>query len=288
MQNTSGPIMQSVPSLLHATWLGDRWHISEMKPTCLARVTAEGEAALLEARLRAEFATDLGALRAELGRTPGGDQEHAGVEAAERKATRPPTQAGDVAWNAVPSAASSSVAKDEESAVAAEESGEPVELEPSMWNAPLLIGTSAVGCAGSAQLLLLMALNVAVQAVFASIVATNLSRRTIDGGTVDQLRTWRRFVAHDVQYYNALSQRSLASRVCSSDAGLEMSSGQANMYTMLVSYLGDGDGSDGMAHSCARSRCWSGSSPSAVSSTRRGSLRAPCWLCHAALGRRRV
>eukprot|EP00966_Prymnesium_polylepis_P274024 6330531-Prymnesium_polylepis.1 len=64
----------------------------------------------------------------------------------------------------------------------------------------------------------------------------------MEPGTVQELRSWRRTIAHSFAYFNILKQQSLAKRVCTSDAGLELSSNQASLYSDLSGYLGEDDG----------------------------------------------
>ena len=122
---------------------------------------------------------------------------------------------------------------------------EEVELEPSVWSNVLLCGTvPGEGWLSSALLLVLLMINTAIQAIFCFIVYEALSTASITENTVVQYRVWRRNVAHDLRYYNAASQKSLAKRVCDNDAGLEMSGEQASVAYNLFAYLGDGDGRD--------------------------------------------
>lgn len=47
----------------------------------------------------------------------------------------------------------------------------------------------------------------------------------------------RRNVAHHIKYMDPVSQQSLGERVCSGDAGLEVSQGQSADYAALAGYL---------------------------------------------------
>ena len=75
-----------------------------------------------------------------------------------------------------------------------------VELEGSIWVAPLLVGTKPVGAAGSALLVMLLCLNLLVQLVFAYIVFVSMTSPEYEDSTVDALRNWRRDIAHNIKY----------------------------------------------------------------------------------------
>jgi hypothetical protein len=73
-----------------------------------------------------------------------------------------------------------------------------VEIERSMWDMSLLIGTASVPGAASAFLLILLVFNVLVQCLFCYIVWEGLAKPEYTGETVAGFRTWRRNVAHDI------------------------------------------------------------------------------------------
>ena len=73
-----------------------------------------------------------------------------------------------------------------------------VEIERSMWDVSLLIGTESVPGAASAFLLILLVFNVVVQCLFCYIVWEGLAKPEYTGETVAGFRTWRRNVAHDI------------------------------------------------------------------------------------------
>ena len=58
------------------------------------------------------------------------------------------------------------------------------------------------------------------------------------------LRDWRRNIAHEFQYFDVNGHRSLSSRVCEKDAGLHLSTTQAQSFTLIKAYLGDEPGRD--------------------------------------------
>ncbi|KAJ1484805.1 hypothetical protein T484DRAFT_1795824 [Baffinella frigidus] len=122
-----------------------------------------------------------------------------------------------------------------------EELEQSYELQESMWDAVVYIGADknqgGMGYAGSAYTVLLLVLNVAVQALFVVIVWGIVSEPQFDANSVEGFRSWRRNIAHSVNEMEELTQKSLASRVCTSDAGLETSQGQAAAYANIQSYL---------------------------------------------------
>ena len=89
-----------------------------------------------------------------------------------------------------------------------------VALEGSIWSAPLLIGSRAGCAAGSVLLCGLMLLNVFVQGSFVKIAMSHLSNPSIVDDTVAELQTWRRVVAHDVDYNECVCFTSPLPRAC--------------------------------------------------------------------------
>ena len=57
--------------------------------------------------------------------------------------------------------------------------------------------------------MVLLVLNVVIQALFTYIVRSALSSPAVDGDTVEGLRTWRKFVAHDLKFYNFRTKKTL-------------------------------------------------------------------------------
>jgi hypothetical protein len=95
-----------------------------------------------------------------------------------------------------------------------EELEQTYELQESMWDAAVYIGTEPFGGAGSAYALFLLVLNVSIQFIFVLLVWGIVETPQFDQDTVDSFRGWRRNIAHDSNQMDVLSQRSLASRVC--------------------------------------------------------------------------
>ena len=117
-----------------------------------------------------------------------------------------------------------------------------VEVGASCWSIPLVANFES-SAAEAGLLLLLYALNVALQALFCYIVVRELgSSASYDDASVEELVTWRRTIAHDARFYDGA--RSLAHRVCSGDAGLEVSATQQAQYAELAAYMGGVDDND--------------------------------------------
>lgn len=126
-----------------------------------------------------------------------------------------------------------------------DENDEVVSLEESSWVFPLLLGVPGLSWATAIFLSLILLCTFASEIMFVWLLsspdvgaASKLEETTVEG-----LLKWRRTVAHDYKYYNALDQATLVARVCNGDPALEMSGSQAQLYADLVSYLGEsGDG----------------------------------------------
>ena len=124
--------------------------------------------------------------------------------------------------------------------------GEERELHESIWEASMIIGTDMLGVASSVFLSCCLCVNALGQGLFMWIVySTGLSQAQFDHDVVSALREWRRTVAHDVQYYNRLTKKSLSMRVCDGDPGLEMAAGQAAQFEVVDQYLSSGSGGRG-------------------------------------------
>ena len=112
-----------------------------------------------------------------------------------------------------------------------------VQLEASLWTMPLLVGSSVFGCGASVLLTALLVVNIFVQYAFAIIVKTTMIQ-PFKPGDVDELLSWRRTTAHDATFYNPITKKGLAVRVCSNDPTIIYGSGQRDLYAQLVTYLG--------------------------------------------------
>ena len=68
---------------------------------------------------------------------------------------------------------------------------------------------------------------------------TDLTEPEYDQDDVYDYRQWRRSEAHSVQYYDRLTDRSLASRVCDGSSGLSVSATISNDFEDVSQYLED-------------------------------------------------
>jgi len=114
-------------------------------------------------------------------------------------------------------------------------------LGESMWDVSVLLGVLPDDQAGSLYCAMLLALNIAIQVIFSYILVGILTQEEFSDDTILGFRAWRRNIAHSSRFMEELTQISLASRVCSQDAGLELSGSQAAAHGDLQSYL-DGNG----------------------------------------------
>ena len=86
---------------------------------------------------------------------------------------------------------------------------------------------------------LLLVVNVFLQGSFAFYLIDGLDEKPLTNNDVDELKWWRRHVAHSLESYNEAKGESLARRVCNEDYGVEVSGVQLGLHAMLNDYLGD-------------------------------------------------
>jgi hypothetical protein len=115
-------------------------------------------------------------------------------------------------------------------------------LNPSVWDATLIMGTTPVGRAGSVFVLIMLLINLVVQSVFVILVSETLMEPAFDESTVQALREWRRNIAHSPRFADVANSRSLASRVCAEDAGLEVAGAQKGAISQIKKFIGTGKG----------------------------------------------
>mmetsp|Transcript_866 Transcript_866/g.2638 ORF Transcript_866/g.2638 Transcript_866/m.2638 type:complete len:847 (-) Transcript_866:23-2563(-) len=120
-----------------------------------------------------------------------------------------------------------------------EDASEEVELEASMWDSAVFVGTSVAGRGASVLMVILVLFNICLQGFFAFIISSLGDDSPITDGDVDQLRWWRRNVGQSAKYYNAAKGETMARRVCDGDFGVEASGVQAELHQTLNDYLGD-------------------------------------------------
>lgn len=131
-------------------------------------------------------------------------------------------------------------------------------LNPSVWDAALIIGTAQVGRAGSTFALMLLLLNLVVQGVFVFLVTDALTAPVFSGGSITALREWRRNIAHSPRFADLVNSRTLASRVCAEEAGLEVSGAQKSAISSIKKFIGAGKGNyrPGMIMCCLCLLMW--------------------------------
>ena len=123
-------------------------------------------------------------------------------------------------------------------------------LNGSLWDCALLMNTKPLGLAGSAYASVLLVINIAVQCVFIYMCRQGaFTSPEFDTESVLNYRQWRRSVAHSTLYVDRENQRSLASRVCNNEPGLEVAGAQADAVDRITQYL-EGDAGLMMAVLC--------------------------------------
>ena len=113
-------------------------------------------------------------------------------------------------------------------------------LEPSIWDASLLVGLGEGHAASTAWAIMLLLLNTLVQGFITYIVNSELTMPTYTEENLTQYRLWRIDIGHDFRYGSTGGGRSLVARVCSGDAGLETGTAQATAFQEIEDYMGMG------------------------------------------------
>ena len=104
-----------------------------------------------------------------------------------------------------------------------------VSIGETMWEASLLLNTQELGTVHTILGLIALLLNIFVQSAFTFIVLNMGADDRVTGDTVDAFHSWRLNIAHRLEYMDRITDQSLAARVCSGDAGIELSQGEACM-----------------------------------------------------------
>ena len=107
-----------------------------------------------------------------------------------------------------------------------------------MWSVAYVAFTGPMEAGTSWLLIFLLFFNGFIQLFFLNIVRANLIEFEVGDATISDLKSWRVNVAHSVEYYDANYDKSLARRVCDTDAGLETSATQSDAYDTYKSYAG--------------------------------------------------
>ena len=115
-----------------------------------------------------------------------------------------------------------------------------VNLDESIWTVPLVIGTDTVGSFGSVFIAFLYLLNAGCQVLFCHVlINSELTVPKWSDEKVNELRDWRRNIAHHIDNYDRFTKNSLASGVCEGSLAVQMSTQQADIFGDLSDYLKD-------------------------------------------------
>jgi len=108
-------------------------------------------------------------------------------------------------------------------------------LDANIWEAFVFCGLPLVGIHNSCMLFLSVVFNIAWQAAFCWLIATNpgFAQELLPVAT---MRNWRETVAHNIQYMDPITHESLAKRVCNNDRSLPVSVLQAELVQDIVHY----------------------------------------------------
>jgi len=107
----------------------------------------------------------------------------------------------------------------------------------SAWTFPVVIGLAPAGCWDVTFAVLLLLLNLGMQAMFSYIILSEDFMGPDFASQVLDAKRWRTSIAHDHKYLD-LAGTSLVSRVCGLDGSLILSTNQANLVGDINSFLG--------------------------------------------------
>ena len=107
----------------------------------------------------------------------------------------------------------------------------------SAWTFPFVIGLVPAGRWDVTFSILLLLLNLGMQAAFTIIISTDDFRGIPFWHQINYAKRWRISMAHDYQYLD-MAGRSLVSRVCAMDGALILSTTQASLVEQINSFLG--------------------------------------------------
>ena len=96
-----------------------------------------------------------------------------------------------------------------------------MELQQSVWDASLFLFNPVAGRSASLFAFLLLLVNVFMQGSFAFYLIDGLDEKPLTNDDVNELKWWRRHVAHSLEFYNEEKGESLARRVCNDDYGVD-------------------------------------------------------------------
>ncbi|CAE7572710.1 hypothetical protein AK812_SmicGene25178 [Symbiodinium microadriaticum] len=112
-----------------------------------------------------------------------------------------------------------------------------VRFGESAWTFPVLLGLTPSGAWDVAFSLMLLLLNLGMQVMFSYIILGSSFMGSEFAEEIQAARRWRIGSAHDYRYLDS-TQTSLASRVCTSDGALILSTVQATVVNHINSFLG--------------------------------------------------
>mmetsp|Transcript_38039 Transcript_38039/g.81816 ORF Transcript_38039/g.81816 Transcript_38039/m.81816 type:complete len:687 (+) Transcript_38039:35-2095(+) len=112
-----------------------------------------------------------------------------------------------------------------------------VHFGESAWSFPLVIGLAPAGAWDVTFSILLLLLNLGMQAAFSIIILDEDFMGIPFRKQEEFAKRWRTSMAHDYQYMD-LAGRSLVSRVCAVDGALILSTTQATLVEQINSFLG--------------------------------------------------
>jgi len=112
-------------------------------------------------------------------------------------------------------------------------------LGETIWEAGILVGTPAVGGAGSAFIALGVIGNLLIQVVFLFVVYSSFLSHTLP--EPDDVWQWREVQGHHSTNFQLSTRKSLVRAVCDGDSTLIAANGQRNLYSSIRNYLHDDD-----------------------------------------------
>ncbi|CAJ1327983.1 unnamed protein product [Effrenium voratum] len=112
-----------------------------------------------------------------------------------------------------------------------------VAISESVWSFPLVFGLARAGRFDSVYSVLLLLLNLGMQAMFSGILMSEGFMGSDFSHEVSHAKLWRTSVAHDIKYMD-LAATSLATRVCKDDGALILAPKQATLISNINSFMG--------------------------------------------------
>ena len=107
----------------------------------------------------------------------------------------------------------------------------------SAWTFPFILGLTSASPLDVTLAILLLLLNLGMQIMFAYVILGPSFMGAEFSEEIATAQRWRDGIAHDYKYMD-LSQTSLATRVCSGDGALILSTVQATLVNQINSFMG--------------------------------------------------